>query len=215
MENNSGDQKVLDLLSKLKDNQNAYPSELLRLRRQKFLQQAGQAGLGMGTAAGLKNTLKGKGTRLATTAGKWLEVALVVAIVAEVSMAGFFYRHKLVNLLETFATTPVVQEPVSVPGVTSPFPATEISVVPTATPTGTPTVTPVPSVTGNTITNNNGNDNTDNNNDASGGNNPSASTPAPNGNNENNGNNGNHFGQTKQPPQATKDPKDTKVPRNK
>jgi hypothetical protein len=212
MENNSGDQKVLDLLSKLKDDQNAYPSDLLRLRRQRFLQQAAQAGLAMGTAAGLKNTLKAKGARLAPTAGNWLEVALVVAIVAEVGMAAYFYRHQLVDLLETFATTPVAQEPISVPGVTSPFPATEISVVPTATPTGTPTLAPIPSVTGNTITNNNSNDNTDNNNDASGGNNPSASTPAPN---ENNGNNGNHFGQTKQAPKATKEPKDTKVPRNK
>jgi hypothetical protein len=211
MENNSGDQKVLDLLSKLKNNQNAYPSDLLRLRRQKFLEQAAQAGLVMGTAAGVKNTLKGKVTRLTPTAGNWLEVALVVAIVAEVSMAAYFYRHKLVNLLETFATTPVVQEPISVPAVTSPFPATETSVVPTATPSGTPTLTPVPSVTGNTITNNNSNENTENNNDASGGNHPAASTPAPN---EDNGNNGNHFGQTKQPPKATREPQDTKVPKN-
>jgi hypothetical protein len=212
MENNSGDQKVIDLLSKLKNNQNAYPSDRLRLRRQKFLQQAAQAGLAMGAAAGLRNTLKAKGTRLAPTAGKWLEVALVVAIVAEVSMAAYFYRHKLVDFLETFVTTPVVQKAISVPGVTSPFPATEMSVVPTATPTGTPTATPAPGVIGDVITNNNSNDNTDNNNDASGGNNPSASTPVPN---ENNGNNGNHFGQTKQPPKATKEPKDTKVPKNK
>ncbi len=208
MEHNSGDQKVADLLSKLKNNQNAYPSDLLKLRRQKFLQQAAQAGLAMGTAAGLKNTLKGKGARLMRTPGTWLEVALVVAIVAEVSTAAYFYRHKLVNLLETFVT-PTVQEVISVPVVTSSLPATEISVVPTTTLTETPTVTPVPSVTGDTITNNNSNSNTDNNNDASGGNNPSASTPAPN------GNNGNHFGQTKQPPQATKEPKDTKVPKNK
>jgi hypothetical protein len=212
MENNSGDQKVLDLLSKLKDNQDAYPSDLLRLRRQKFLQQAAHAVLGMGIAAGLKNTLKGKVTRLTPTAGNWLEVALVVAIVAEVGMAAYFYRHQLVDLLETVTTTPVVQERISVPVVTSPLPIYEISVVPRATPTGTPTLTPVPSMTGETITNNNSIGDSDNNSNASGENHPSASTPAPN---ENNGNNGNHFGQTKQAPKATKEPKDTKVPKNK
>jgi hypothetical protein len=91
MEHNSGDQKVLDLLSKLKNNQNAYPSDLLKLRREKYLQQAAQADFTLGTASGLKNTLKGKGAGLTPAAGKWLEVALVVAIVAEVSTAAYHF----------------------------------------------------------------------------------------------------------------------------
>jgi len=214
MENNSSDQKVIDLLSKLKNNQTAYPSDLLELRRQKYLQQAAHAGLGIGAGAGLKNTLKGRWPGLPPTAGTWLGTVLVVAIIAGVIIAAYLYRHKLVNLFETFLTTTRVQEVTALPVVTSPFPVTEISVVPTASLTKTPTVTPAPSITDDNNSNSNSNGNNDNNNDAGGGNSQAASTPDPNGNNSNNGNNGNHFGQTKQPPQETKEPKDTKVPNN-
>jgi len=204
MEDNSGDQKVIDLLSKLKDDQSAYPSELLELRRRKYLQQAVKASWAIGAGAGLKNTLKAGGARLTLTAGTWVEVALVVAIVAEVSTAAYLYRHKLVNLFDPVVTNPRVQEVTSSPVVVSLLPATERSVVPTATLTETPavTVTLAPSVTGDN--NGNSNSNGNNNNDAGGGNNQTASTPVPDENNRNNGNNGNHFGQTKQPPQATK-----------
>jgi hypothetical protein len=193
MEDNSGDQKVIDLLSKLKNDQNAYPSDLLELRRQKYLHQAVQASLAIGAGAGLKNTLKGGGAKVTPTAGTWLEAALVVAIILEVSTAAYFYRHKLADLLETVLPTPSVQEVTPPPVITSLLPVTEISVVPTASPTGTPTGTPAPSVTGDNPSNSN-----DSSNDVGGENNQVASTPVPN------GNNGNHFGQTKQPPQATK-----------
>ena len=201
MENNSGDQKVIDLLSKLKNDQNAYPSDLLELRRQKYLRQAVQAvqaSLAIGAGAGLKNTLKGGGAKVTPTAGSLLEAALVVAIILEVSTAAYFYRHKLADLWETVLPTPSVQEVTPPPVVTSLLPVTEISVVPTASPTGTPTVTPAPSLTGDNPSNSNSNNNNDSSNNAGGGNNQVASTPA------RNGNNGNHFGQTKQPPQATK-----------
>lgn len=209
MENNPGDQKVIDLLSKLKNDQSAYPSELLELRRQKYLHQAVQASLATGAGAGLKNTLKGGGARVTPTAGTWLEAALVIAIVLEVSTAAYVYRHKLADLLGTVLPTPGIQEVTPPPVVTSLLPATEISVVPTVTGTETPTATPTLSDIIDNNSNSNSNGNNESSNNSSGGNNQAASTPAPN------GNNGNHFGQTKQPPESTKEPKDAKVPKNK
>ena len=210
MENNPGDQKVIDLLSKLKNNQSGYPSELLELRRRKYMQKAVQVGFATGAGAGLKNILKGGGAKLTPTTSTWLEVALVLAIVAEVSTAAYFYRHKLNNLFEVFLTTPRVQEVTPPPVVTSLLPVTEISVVPIATGTETPTAT---STLSDAIVDNNSNSNSNENNESSnnsnGGNNQAASTPAPN------GNNGNHFGQTKQPPKPTQELKDIKVPKNK
>jgi hypothetical protein len=204
MENNPGDQKVIDLLSKLKNDQSSYPSELLELRRRKYMQKAVQVGFAIGAGAGLKNILKGGGARLTPTASTWLEVALVVAIVAEVSTAAYFYRHKLNNLFGVFLTTPGVQEVTPPPVVTSLLPVTEISVVPITTGTETPTAT---STLSDTVDNNSNSNESSNN--SNGGNNQAASTPVPN------GDNGNHFGQTKQPPELTKAPKDIKVPKNK
>jgi hypothetical protein len=208
VENDANDQKVIDLLSKLKDDNNVYPFDLLESRRQKYLQRAAQIGLGIGTGAGLKNTLKGRRPGLPPTAGTWLEAALVVAIVAEAGAAAYFYRHKLADLLETVIAAPGVQEVTPPPAIPSSLPVTEISVVPTLTVTGTPTATgtPIPVVTDGTNSNGNTPGGNDMNNNANEGNNPAASTPEPN------GNNGNHFGQTKQPPKATKEPKDAKVP---
>ena len=209
MENNPGDQKVIDLLSKLKNDESAYPSELLELRRRKYLQKAVQVGFAIRAGAGLKNMIKGGVARLTPTAGTWLEVALVVAIVAEVSTAAYFYRHKLNNLFEASLTTPRAQEVTPPPVATSLSPGTEISVVPIATGTETPTATSTLSDTIDNHSNSSTNGNNENSNNSNGGNNQAASTPAPK------GNNGNHFGQTKQPPKPTKELKDIKVPKNK
>ena len=206
MENNPGDQKVIDLLSKLKNDPSAYPSELLELRRRKYMQKAVQVGFAIGAGAGLKNILKGGAARVTTTAGTWLEAALVIAIVLEVSTAAYVYRHKLADLLGTGLPTPGVQEVAPPPVVTSLLPVTEISVVPTVTGTETRTATPTLSDIIDNNSNSNSNGNNESSNNSSGGNNQAASTPAPN------GNNGNHFGQTKQPPASTKEPK---VPKNK
>ena len=199
MENNPGDQKVIDLLSKLKNDQSSYPSELLELRRRKYMQKAVQVGFAIGAGAGLKNILKGGGARLTPTASTWLEVALVVAIVAEVSTAAYFYRHKLNNLFEAFITTPRAQEVTPPPVATSLLPVTAISVVPIAMGTETPTATSTLSDNIDNNSNSNSNGNNESSNNSNGTNNQAASTPAPN------GNNGNHFGQTKQPPKPTKE----------
>jgi hypothetical protein len=209
MEINPGDQKVIDLLSKLKNDQSAYPSELLELRRRKYMQKAVQVGFAMGAGAGLKNMIKGGVARFTPTASSWLEAALVIAIVLEVSTAAYFYRNKLANILETVLPTPSVQEVTPPPVVTSLLPVNEMSVVPTVTGTETPTATPTLSDTIDNNNNSNSNGNNESSNNSSGGNNQAASTPAPN------GNNGNHFGQTKQPPKPTKELKDIKVPKNK
>ncbi|HEX6269406.1 MAG TPA: hypothetical protein VFZ43_04165 [Anaerolineales bacterium] len=225
METNANDQKVIDLLSKLKDDNDVYPFELMELRRQKYVRQAAQIGIGIGVGEGLKNTLKGRGPGLPPAAGSWLEAALVVAIVVEAGAAAYFYRHRLGDLVETVFATPSVvatssaREVIPPPVLASPLSATEISVEPTLTVTNTPTLisTPIPGISN--TDNGVGNTNTPGSNDVdnSTGNNPAeensppVSTPDPKGNN---GDNGNHYGQTQQPPEVTKGPQDTKVPNN-
>jgi len=197
MEFEPQDQKVVELLTKLKGANEGYPSEMLAARRQAFLNNMAGAGLGVGTGT----ARSGSGSGAAPiTAGKLLEFALVVAIVAEASALAYFYRDTVADVFRSISATSKVQEIVSPPVITSPFPELEISKIPTsATPTGTAseiaTNTQIPGVTDDpTITSNN--------------NDPATltdSTPNPN------GNNGNHYGQTPKP-ERTKDNNDNRPP---
>ncbi len=202
MEFDTQDRKVVELLTKLKGANEGYPSDMLAARRQAFLNNMAGAGLGVGTGAALKQTLKnGKGAGTAPiTAGKLLEVALLIAIVAEASALTYFYRDQVADVFRSISATSKIQEIASPPVITSPFPEFEISEVPTsATPTGTAsevaTSTQVPGATDDsTITSNN--------------NDPATftdSTPNPN------GNNGNHYGQTPKP-ERTRDNNDNQPP---
>ena len=193
------DKEIVRLLTKLKDTDGKYPPDLLASRRQHYLKQMGQIGLGMGIGAGIKNA--GKAPALSATTSTILESALVVAIVAEVGTVAYFYRDKLTEIVQTITTESRVQEVTTSPspvqagqeiqGV-NPSPAI-ISTLPSATLSASPTIvesssTPIPDVV-------------EQNNSVS-----ASSTPAPNVNNGNNGTNGNHYGQTPKP-QRTKEPK--------
>lgn len=200
MEHDPKDQKVVDLLTKLKNADGGYPSEMLESRRQTYLNHMAGLGLGAGLGAAFKNAAKkGGGSGFSPpTAGALLEVALVVAIVAEAGTLAYFYRDKVADFFQSFSTTSKIQEVASPPVLTSPFPELEISGVPvSAVPTGTttemPASTPVPGLTDDLTVNN------------SGGANLTSSTPIPN------GNNGNHYGQTPKP-DRTKDNNNNKPP---
>jgi len=188
------DKEIVRLLTKLKDTDGKYPPDLFAARRQGYLRQMGEIGLGIGVGVGTKNALKsGKAPAFSSATSTVLESALVVAIVAEAGTVAYFYRDKLAELFQTITkeargqevTPPPIHTELEIQGVT-PSPAvtaTLPSVTLSVSPTGTElTSTPVPGVAeeNNTISGN--------------------STPAPG------GNNGNHYGQTPKP-QRTKEPK--------
>lgn len=200
MEFEPQDRKVVELLTKLKGGNEGYPSEMLAARRQAYLKN--MAGVGVGTGTALKHTLKNGNGAAPITAGTLLEVALLIAIVTEASALAYFYRDKIADVFRSISAPSKVQEIVSLPIITSPFPELEISEFPSsAIPTGTAsemaTSTPVPVVTDDLTFNNNDSALTD-------------STPDPN---RSNGNNGNHYGQTPKP-ERIKDNNNNKPPKD-
>ena len=193
------DKEIVRLITKLKESDEKYPPDLLAARRQRYLKQIGQVGLGMGVGAGIKNAGKsGKAPALSSTTSTILESALVVAIVAETGTVAYFYRDKLAEFFQSIKAReePRVEEvPPStvsagqeIQGVT-PSPAI-MSTLPSPTLAGSPTAielssTPIPSLVEENITIN------------------ASSTPAPI---VDDGNNGHHYGQTPKP-ERTKEPK--------
>jgi len=195
MENLPKDQKVVDLLTKLKDSNGGYPSDMLAARRRKYLKQMANVGLGIGIGAGLKETAKGagNGASTATTVGsKILETVLIAAITIEAGTATYLYRDKIANAIQSYISRPTVQEVASPPDKTSSTNPSLIesvgtsSVTMSATPSGTPSGTPSSStsVADSNNKNNNGGANTSLNANA---------TPNPN------GNQGNQYGLTPKP----------------
>lgn len=196
------DKEIVRLLAKLKDADGKYPPELLAARRQRYLKQMGQIGLGTGMGTGIKNAAKvGKTSALSSTTSTILESALLVAIVAETGTVAYFYRDKLAEVFHKITKESRVQEVASSPspvstgqeiqGVT-PSPALSVT-NPSPTLSASPTAielssTPIPGVV-------------DENNTIN-----TSSTQALNVNNVNNGNNGHHYGQTPKP-ERTKEPK--------
>src|SRR5215213_5500985 len=171
------DKEIVRLLTKLKDTDRKYPSDLFAARRQGYLRQMGEIGLGIGAGAGIKNLAKG---------GK------VPVLSSETGTVAYFYRDKLADLFQTITkevdgqeiTPPPVHTELAIqgitpsPAVTATLPSSTLS----ASPTGTElTSTPPPGAVEDTTISTN-------------------STPAPN------ENNGNHYGQTPRP-ERTKDPK--------
>lgn len=196
------DKEIVRLLTKLKDADGKYPPELLDARRQRYLKQMGQIGLGTGVGAGLKNAGKvGKTPALSSATSTILESALLVAIVAETGTVAYFYRDKLAEVFHKITKESRVQEVSASPspvdsgqeiqGVT---PAPALSVTnPSLTLSASPTAielssTPIPAFV-------------DENNTIN-----TSSTQALNVNNGDNGNNGHHYGQTPKP-ERTKEPK--------
>ena len=193
MEFEKKDQDVVSLLTKLKNTGGGYPSQLLASRRQNYLMQVANIGLGLGIGGGHKIITKSGKSAAGSppVAGTLIETALVVAIVAQAGAAAYIYRDKLKEMIQSFSSSPRVEEVASPPVVTSPLPQIPITApesetpVISETPMDTPTTgTPAPNLVGES--------------NQADGNNQIASTPDPN------GNNGNHYGQTPKP-DRTKD----------
>src|SRR5215213_1021733 len=103
------DQEVIKLLKQLKKAGAEYPQDLLVARRQRYQVRMAQIGLGVGTNMGIKNQ---RTSGPPPAAGTLLETILLVAIVAEASAVGYFYRDKVTNFLQKI-TSPAVVEGVS------------------------------------------------------------------------------------------------------
>jgi hypothetical protein len=202
----SSEKEVIDLLSKLKNSNGPYPPEIFTARRQAYLRQVANIGLGIGVSAGVKNAAKGvngaAGT-VATVTSKILETALIAAIAIEAGAAAYLYRDKIAELVRTYTNPANVQE--STPpagdesssnlewvGVNTEAPTVVTVSTPSGTAITTVTVitsgTPTPKVAGATSNSSNKNDSTTNVN----------ATPKPK------GNNGNQYGLTPKP-ERTKD----------
>jgi hypothetical protein len=196
------DKEIVRLITKLKDTDGKYPPDLLVARRQRYLKQMGQIGLGIGVGAEIKNAAKsGKVPALSSTTSTVLESALLVAIVAETGTVAYFYRDKLAEMFQKITKESRTQEvtaspsPVAAgqeirgvtpsPALSSTHPSSTLSASPTAIELSS---TPIPGVVEENITIN------------------ASSTPALNVNNVDNGNNGHHYGQTPKP-ERTKEPK--------
>jgi hypothetical protein len=201
MEFDPQDQEIIRLLTRLKDADVAYPQDMLAARRGKYLKQMAEGELGRGTDTGINDTTKDVSTpHLSPTASTLLEVALVVAIIAETGAIAYFYREKVANFFRTVTTTwevhevstqMVVPTTLEIQGVT-PSPAVTPT-LPSATMAASPTETAI------ILTNTQVPALEEENSSTTAAANQMNSTPAPNVGNGSNGNNGNHYGQTPRP----------------
>ena len=179
------DNKVINLLSKLKKLNGMYPPDIYAARRQTYLRQVASVGVGIGAGVGIKNAIKGGNGAIGTVAtitSKILEAVLITAIVAEVGAAAYLYRNKIIDVIKTYTGLSNVREvaPSVINTSSNNSGLVEATKTPFATPSDIPTYTLVPPIV---IINNNVN--------------PSV-TPKPG------GDNGNHYGNTPKP-ERTKD----------
>ena len=202
MENLPEDEKVVDLLQKLKSSNGGYPSDMLAARRRTYLKQMANVGLGIGIGAGLKEAAKGAGNgagAATTVTGKVLEIALVAAIALEAGTAAYLYRDKIAEAVRSYINQPAAQEVVSSASEdTAAEPTvTEFLVTPSPAASGTPTGTPSGTPSSSTAVADSNNQNND-----SGGANTSINanaTPDPG------GNQGNQYGLTPKPVRTKED----------
>jgi len=194
------DKEIVRLLTKLRQADGKYPSDLLTARRQSYLKRMGEVSLGIGAGLKIKSALEAAKTpSFSSATSTILESALLVAIVAETGAVAYLYRDKLAGFFKNSKreanvqevtpssnTEPVIQGVNPSIAVGSTLPSVTLSVSPTEPEV---TSTPMPGVV-------------DKNANSTAGAN---STPVPN------GNNGNHYGQTPKP-QRTKEPKNQNIP---
>jgi len=212
MKNKMSDQDVLNLLSNLKNAENNYPSDMIKSRRDSYIKQAaammalaGPGGNGA-TEAGANQATIANGTASSLVTGKFLEVALIVALVIEAGVTAYIYRDKIADFInstispkvETVASPPAGYSPDAVAGEEASTEAPDVTETVTGTETPVPSGTLLPSAG-----NNDGNDGQ--------GIQQVESTPDPN------ENPGLHLGQTKQPTDdSDKDKQDNNSqPKNK
>jgi hypothetical protein len=193
---------VMVLLSGLKGTEGSYPSEMIKSRREMFMNQAAAmavlAGNGSnGSTASGSGQASSSGTTLGgMTMTRLLETALVVVLVVEAGIATYIYRDRIADFINS-TLFPRVEQTANPPD--SPvFDSLSGENSTTATPAGTVTIAvtetqaplgPLSPASGNSDNGGNGDNGGD------GGDVQITSTPNPD------GNPGLHLGQTKQPTQ--------------
>ncbi len=159
MKRKFSDKDVVNLLSSLKNAANNYPTEMIQLRRDMYMQQAAAMAILMKTSGGGTPTGEGGASASGTGAGAGLfslgtffETALVITIMVEAGVAAYIYRDQIADFINStlFPTVEVAANPTDDPSftpavipVTGDEPATESPAV-TATVTVTVTDTPFP-----------------------------------------------------------------------
>lgn len=141
MDTQPQDQKVIDLLGKLKQSNGTYPANMMAARREMFMKQAANIGLGIGAGAALKEAAKGTGT--GSAASKILELTLVAALVIEAGTVAFLYKDQIAETVSAFiAPTAVVTVQPDTENTISETSGDTQTPLPTQTASETPTVTP-------------------------------------------------------------------------
>src|SRR5512147_719926 len=146
METIQDDSQIIDLLSKLKKLEGAYPPDILAARRQNYVKQV--ASIGLGAGKGIKNAAKGNNSTTILTS-KILEAALIAAIAIEAGVAVYIYRDKIADVFKTVTDSSNAQE-VALPSKSTSSPSSELIetpetqlVAPTIiSPSNTPLITP-------------------------------------------------------------------------
>jgi hypothetical protein len=121
MEQPTNEQEVIRLLTSLKKAESDYPSDLLKSRREMFIQQAAVvvAAAAMNTALKVNNDGGNAGrpssapstasSSIPASMGTLLEAVLVVAIVVEVAAAAYLFRDKIAEFFNTVFSPRVEQ----------------------------------------------------------------------------------------------------------
>jgi len=197
MKNEVSDQDVLNLLSNLKNTERNYPANMIKARRDMYVKQAatmvalaGAGGNGGTNAGTVKTTVAGSTTGGGLATGKFLEIALVIALVVEAGIAAYIYRDKIADIINS-TFSPNIETVASPPSENSsseiiaseetPREATEGTSTAPVSETPAPSATLIPVIGDNNAGSNDGQ------------NIQVESTPDPN------DNSGLHLGQTKQP----------------
>lgn len=189
MELEPHNQDIIKLLTKLKDVHTEYPDYMLAVRRQSYLKQMVEIEVGPSGGKGIGNATNApKHPGTTPGVGTLLEIALIVAIIAEAGVMAYFYRAKLVDFIQSSVAEPGVEESTPLPAMSS-SPATPSTLPSAAMITSTEEITVTPVRTSIPV--------------MAGENNGSA-TPGIQSTSPAKGNNGNHYGQTPKP-QRTKE----------
>lgn len=184
--------EVIQILTKMKNANGAYPPDMLAARRQDYLKQMAELGIGVGAGTALKQALQNGSGASAPAAGPLstlLETVLVIAIVAEAGAVAYINRSKLINLFQSNTKNPTAVEVTTAPALISPLIEISFTSTPILTETVTPIGTPSPSLLANPL------QPTDNSSAAGS---QANATPDPT------GNNGNQYGLTPKPERTKK-----------
>ena len=208
MEFEPEDQQIIELISKIRNKGGTYPRKLLANRRQVFLQQMANVGMGLGIGEGIKTVAKAPKSSgfihlPALSMSSLMEIILVFAILTQATIIAYSYRNQIANIFH-LGSPPIAVTNVLIPVTGS---STSAPVVVSDTPTvqATQTPTPSPSMTISVTTTNEPPLSVINESGAAG--NPSVTKAPPT-----QDNNGNHYGQTPKPERTKENatPKPTK-----